>query len=132
MLAKIRELDTTRPIHYEGDLEAESADMYSRMYPLLQTLDKFVNQSEKPLILCGYGHLMGNSLGFLRQYQDYFYEYDQLQGGFIWEWANHGLLINKNGFDIYYYGGDFGEYPYDGVFIMGGFFDSQQANSWIN
>lgn len=95
------------------------------MYPLFQTLDKFVNQSEKPLILCEYGHAMGNSPGLLRQYQDYFYKYDQLQGGFIWEWANHGLLVNKNGYDVYYYGGDFGEYPHDGVFIMDGLLDSQ-------
>lgn len=125
MVAKIRELDTSRPIHYEGDLQAESTDLYSRMYPLFQTLDKFVNQSEKPLILCEYGHAMGNSPGLLRQYQDYFYKYDQLQGGFIWEWANHGLYVNKDGQDIYYYGGDFGEYPHDGVFIMDGLLDSQ-------
>jgi len=125
MVAKIRELDSSRPIHYEGDLDAESVDLYSRMYPLFQTLDKFVNQFEKPLILCEYGHAMGNSPGLLRQYQEYFYKYDQLQGGFIWEWANHGLLVKQNGYDVYYYGGDFGEYPHDGVFIMDGLLDSQ-------
>lgn len=104
MVTKIRELDTSRPIHYEGDLEADTTDLYSRMYPLFETLDKFANQSEKPLILCEYGHAMGNSPGLLRQYQDYFYKYESLQGGFIWEWANHGLYVNKNGKAVYYYG----------------------------
>ncbi|CAG8104034.1 unnamed protein product [Penicillium nalgiovense] len=125
MVTKIRELDTSRPIHYEGDLEADTTDLYSRMYPLFETLDKFANQSEKPLILCEYGHAMGNSPGLLRQYQDYFYKYESLQGGFIWEWANHGLYVNKNGKAVYYYGGDFGENPHDGVFIMDGLVDSQ-------
>lgn len=125
MVMKIKELDTSRPVHYEGDLEADTADLYSRMYPLFETLDKFANKSDKPLILCEYGHAMGNSPGLLRQYQDYFYKYESLQGGFIWEWANHGLYVNKGGKDVYCYGGDFGEYPHDGVFIMDGLVDSQ-------
>lgn len=125
MVAKIKNLDASRPVHYEGDLDAETADLYSRMYPLFKTLDKFVEQSKKPLILCEYGHAMGNGPGLLRQYQDYFYKYEQLQGGFIWEWANHGLLDIRDGHEMYCYGGDFGEYPHDGVFIMDGLLDSK-------
>lgn len=125
MVEKIRSIDPSRPIHYEGDLEAESTDMYSRMYLLFETLDKFTKKTDKPLILCEYGHAMGNGPGLLRKYQDYFYKYEHLQGGFIWEWANHGLYVKDNGNHVYYYGGDFGEYPHDGIFIMDGLLDSE-------
>ena len=52
---------------------------------------------------------MGNGPGGLDDYQDAFRKYKRLQGGFIWEWANHGLL-HKDGY--YAYGGDFGDQPH--------------------
>lgn len=124
MVKEIRENDPSRPIHYEGDLDAEATDFYSRMYSLLETVKTFIDK-DKPFILCEYAHAMGNSPGLLRQYQDLFYSHERLQGGFIWEWANHGIEVEKNGEKVYYYGGDFGEYPHDGVFIMDGLLDSR-------
>lgn len=125
MVQNIRLLDPSRPIHYEGDLDAKYVDVYSRMYLLFETLNKFIHKTDKPLILCEYGHAMGNGPGLLRQYQDYFYKYEHFQGGFIWEWSNHGLLTEIDGHKAYAYGGDFGEYPHDGVFIMDGLVDSE-------
>lgn len=122
MIEEIRSFDTSRPIHYEQDLEAECVDMFSKMYPSLSEVERFgKTPNGKPLILCEYGHAMGNSPGLIRQYQELFYKYENLQGGFIWEWNNHGILDGG----IYKYGGDFGEYPHDGVFIMDGLVNSE-------
>lgn len=125
MAKKIRQLDSTRPLHYEGDLDAEATDMYSRMYPLFETMLLFANQHDKPLVLCEYGHAMGNGPGLIRQYQELFYQYPQFQGGFIWEWNNHGIKTQINGDVVYAYGGDFGEPVHDGVFCMDGLVNSK-------
>lgn len=126
-----KQTDPTRPVHYEGDIEAVTADMYSFMYPPLEFLEGFAKKQgdnyKKPVILCEYGHAMGNGPGALREYQELFEKYPVLQGGFIWEWANHGLLNKdpKTGDEFYGYGGDFGEYPHDGTFVMDGLVNSE-------
>jgi beta-galactosidase len=101
------------------------------MYPPLTFLEKFAKQQgdkyKKPIVLCEYGHAMGNGPGALRQYQELFEKYPVLQGGFIWEWANHGLATvdPKTGSNFFAYGGDFGEYPHDGSFVMDGLVNSE-------
>ncbi|KAK8018318.1 hypothetical protein PG991_007508 [Apiospora marii] len=124
--------DTGRPIHYEGDVEAKSADMYSYMYPNMERLTNWVEtvgvnkadgSFEKPVVLCEYAHAMGNGPGWLQDYQDMFRKYPRLQGGFIWEWANHGLWNEEGGF--YGHGGDFGDEPNDGTFVMDGLCNSE-------
>ncbi|CAI6341954.1 unnamed protein product [Periconia digitata] len=117
-----------RPVHYEADREAASADMYSVMYPTLERIIEF-GQDEtktKPLVLCEYVHAMGNGPGNIKEYIDAFYKYPKLQGGFVWEWANHGLLTkDKTTGDEYYgYGGDFGEAVHDATFVMDGVVNS--------
>jgi beta-galactosidase len=131
MYELIKSVDPGRPVHYEGDMEAKTADMFSMMYPSLEVLKKFAakygDNFEKPLILCEYAHAMGNGPGGMREYQDLFYKERILQGGFIWEWANHGLLKKdeKSGKEFYAYGGDFGEYPHDGTFVMDGLLNAR-------
>ena len=118
--------DPSRPVHYEGDWEAKSADMYSYMYPEISKLVRLAqaegNKFEKPIILCEYGHAMGNGPGALEEYQQAFRTHRRLQGGFIWEWANHGLWkVEKDTGNSYYaYGGDFGDIPNDDSFVMDG------------
>lgn len=118
----IKEFDPSRPVHYEGDVEAKTADVFSWMYPTVQKCIDFAERgSEKPLILCEYGHAMGNGPGAIKEYVEVFRKYRQLQGGFIWEWANHGLLAEtEDGQEYYAYGGDFGDEPNDGNFVMDG------------
>lgn len=124
------ETDPGRLIHYEGDAHAETAHMYSYMYPSIQRLIKHAKESgvqdgkfEKPIVLCEYGHAMGNGPGWLEDYEQAFRDYPRLQGGFIWEWANHGLWKEDAGY--YAYGGDFGETPHDGTFVMDGLVNSK-------
>lgn len=123
----IRSYDPTRLIHYEPDLDAEVMDMHSRMYPYMNTIIDFAEDASKtkPLVLCEYIHAMGTGPGNIKEYLDAFYKYPSLQGGWVWEWANHGLLTKtKDGKEYYGYGGDFGDAPNDGNFVMDGMLDS--------
>ncbi|KAK7738309.1 Beta-galactosidase (Lactase) [Cytospora paraplurivora] len=126
-----KKVDPGRLIHYEGDANAETADMYSYMYPSIERLLKLSRTEgvkdgkyEKPVVLCEYGHAMGNGPGWLADYEEVFRNNRRLQGGFIWEWANHGLWkedgdgTGKGGYHAY--GGDFGDVPNDGTFVMDG------------
>ncbi|KAK6206028.1 hypothetical protein LQW54_007967 [Pestalotiopsis sp. IQ-011] len=120
----IKSYDDSRPIHYEADIHAETMDMYSRMYPAIEEIVAFAEDESKskPLVLCEFIHAMGNGPGNIMEYVDVFYKYAKLQGGFVWEWANHGLLAKdeETGDEYYAYGGDFGDEPNDGNFVMDG------------
>ncbi|KAK8049574.1 glycoside hydrolase family 2 protein [Apiospora phragmitis] len=120
----IKSFDDSRPIHYEADIHAETMDMYSRMYPPIEEIISFAEDESKtkPMVLCEYIHAMGNGPGNIKEYVDVFYKYPKLQGGFVWEWANHGLLKKdeESGDEFYAYGGDFGDVPNDYNFVMDG------------
>ncbi|KAJ3577186.1 hypothetical protein NPX13_g3381 [Xylaria arbuscula] len=120
----IKSYDDSRPVHYEADIYAETMDMYSRMYPPIEEMIEFADDKTKtkPLILCEYIHAMGNGPGNIKEYVDTFYKHEALQGGFVWEWANHGLVTKdkETGDEFYAYGGDFGDVPNDSNFIMDG------------
>lgn len=117
--------DPTRLIHYEPDAEAKTADIISHMYTspedLIREAEREGDSFVKPIILCEYAHAMGNGPGLLEDYQQAFRNHRRLQGGFIWEWANHGLWKDDgNGSGYFAYGGDFGDVPNDGTFVMDG------------
>lgn len=126
-----RDVDLTRLLHYEGDANAETTDMFSYMYPSVEHLEHLAKTEgvasdgtfNKPIILCEYAHAMGNGPGLLEDYEAVFTKHDRLQGGFIWEWANHGLWKEDAGY--FAYGGDFGDYPNDGTFVMDGLVNSR-------
>lgn len=124
----VKENDS-RPVHYESiyvgpnserdDSQAPELDFISRMYPGLDWLNDYLkNENEtRPCILCEYCHSMGNGPGDFKQYWDILNSSDYFCGGFVWEWADHGIRMNGKGF---FYGGDFGEYPHDGNFCVDG------------
>ncbi|KAL2759327.1 glycoside hydrolase family 2 protein [Sodiomyces alcalophilus JCM 7366] len=119
----IKTVDATRPVHYEGDRQAISVDMHSRMYLPVGDLVEFARQKSGkfPLVLCEFAHAMGNGPGALKEYIDAFYKYPRLMGGFVWEWANHGLRTKTpDGEEYMGYGGDFGDEPNDKNFVMDG------------
>ena len=71
--------------------------------------------------MCEYAHAMGNGPGGLTEYDQLVDRYPRFQGGFIWEWRDHGLLTHTaDGASFYGYGGDFGEAVHDGNFVMDG------------
>lgn len=102
--------DDTRPVQYEGGGYDAKSDIYCPMYARIWALRRHVNQRDaRPLILCEYAHAMGNSVGNLQDYWDLIYKYDQLQGGFIWDWVDQSFAIkDENNRDIWAFGGDLG------------------------
>lgn len=131
MYNHIKAYDDSRPIHYEADIYAETMDMYSRMYPPIDEIIRFGEDTSKtkPLVLCEFIHAMGNGPGNIKEYIDAFYKYPTLQGGFAWEWANHGLLTKdkQTSEEFYAYGGDFNEEVHDGTFVMDGLVNSDHS-----
>ncbi|KAI0595218.1 family 2 glycosyl hydrolase [Biscogniauxia sp. FL1348] len=127
MYDAIKEIDQTRLIHYEGDQDAQTADVFSRMYTPVDEMIKHGEEKDwkKPFVMCEYIHAMGNGPGGIKEYIDAFYKYPRLMGGFVWEWANHGLTTKTADGEKYYgYGGDFGDDPNDYTFVMDGLCDS--------
>lgn len=120
----VRSLDASRLIHYESDYGADITDVYSTMYTRLEGLSQIGESNDchgKPHILCEYGHAMGNGPGNLEEYQRLFRKYDRLQGGFIWEWYDHGIRReDKDGNRTWWYGGDFGDEPNNSNFCIDG------------
>ncbi|CAG7936765.1 unnamed protein product [Penicillium salamii] len=126
----IKNADPTRLVHYEGDREALSADLYSTMYWTIDAIKKHVTEkTDKPLIQCEYGHAMGNGPGGLKEYIEAYRTERLLQGGFIWEWCNHGLLKREGDLSYYAYGGDYGDEPNDADFILDGLVFSDHTPS---
>lgn len=135
MAHEARRRDGSRPLHYERDWTCEHTDVYSRMYATHAEVDAIGRGEEPPLddaaldahrrslpfIQCEYAHAMGNGPGGLTEYQELFEKYPRCQGGFVWEWIDHGLATRTaDGSAFYGYGGDFGEELHDGNFVADG------------
>jgi len=159
----LRSFDDSRPLHYEGacrpeweqtphDLESvkrgkTATDIVTTMYPPLSLLEAWDRSTDddRPFIMCEFSHAMGNSNGSLSDYWDLIENGRGLQGGFIWEWCDHGILIGPDGAltptvrvapgsnvaigmkdnnqgtgKAWRYGGDFGDLPTDLDFIADG------------
>lgn len=129
-------LDSSRPIHYEGDFDYTKSDFISRMYPIESLVKLMVEQKEfktslydnvanilaadnkaipqhaykdHPVIYCEYAHAMENSLGNFKEYVDDFEKYDHMAGGFIWDYVDQSLRKVEDGQEKWLYGGDFDE-----------------------
>lgn len=128
--ALVRRLDPTRPLHYEGalmfDLSAEApcTDVVCPMYASIDDIVAWARtgaDTRRPLILCEYSHAMGNSNGSLADYHAAFDTVPGLQGGFIWEWKDHGLRQRlDDGTERFAYGGQLGDTPHDANFVADG------------
>lgn len=129
------ELDNTRKFHYEGDFTFTKSDVISRMYPSPELMTKMGRREEfkiglfdnitnalaadnkpikksdyegKPVILCEYAHAMENSLGNFQEYMDDFEKYDNMCGGFIWDFVDQALRVyDENGNEQWTYGTDY-------------------------
>ena len=151
MAGWIRRLDPSRPLHYEGAVwgwdavvgppayaepgqggnprkgapGALASDLICPMYPPIDALVNWATTNDpadrRPMVLCEYSHAMGNSNGSLGDYFDAFENHRGLQGGFIWEWCDHGIARRTSeGKEYFAYGGDFGDTPNDLNFCCDG------------
>ncbi len=136
-ITKLRAYDPDRIIHHEGEVKTHwhqrgntytggvnrSNDLVNPMYPTIESIIEYATLAKdpRPMILCEYSHAMGNSNGSLAEYWDAFERYKGLQGGFIWEWVDHGIVQSDDqGREFWAYGGDFGETIHDGNFVADG------------
>ena len=108
--AWLKENDSTRPTQYEGATGYKNSDIQAPMYWSIERMIEYTKKEEtRPLIQCEYAHAMGNSVGNLQDYWNAIEKYDIMQGGFIWDWVDQGLLTkNEKGQEFWAYGGDLG------------------------
>jgi beta-galactosidase len=116
--------DPSRPVMYERARWHTRMDLVTPMYTPITGLLEYVSEwRDRPLIMCEYAHAMGNSLGNFQDYWDVIYAHPQLQGGFIWDWADQGLAATTpDGRPFWAYGGDYGPpgTPSDENFLANG------------
>jgi len=127
--AYARNFDPSRPLHYEGGIRGNwmgshsLTDVIAPMYPAISAIKEYATSSkaDRPLIMCEYSHAMGNSNGTLAEYWDVIESTHGLQGGFIWEFWDHGpVQTMPDGSKRNAYGGDYGEVRHDGNFCCDG------------
>jgi beta-galactosidase len=121
----IKNRDTSRPVQYERAGMEWNTDIFVPMYATPDDIERYAKDplSDRPLILCEYAHAMGNSLGNFTEYWDIIRKYPLLQGGFIWDWVDQGLVkIDEKGNRFWAYGGDYGPTgtPTSGDFCING------------
>lgn len=112
-----------RPVNYERAQWEWNSDMYVPQYPSAKWLESIGKKgSDRPVVPSEYSHAMGNSNGNLWAQWQAIYTYPNLQGGYIWDWVDQGILeIDKNGNAYWAYGGDYGvDQPSDGNFLCNG------------
>ncbi len=129
-----RRADPGRLVHYEGiswnRAYSATSDVESQMYTPAAGVREFLRtHRDKPFILCEYSHAMGNSCGGLSLYTEYAYEEPLYQGGFIWEYMDHGIAAGCGGKTDYNYGGDYGDRPTDREFCIDGLVTPDRRNS---
>jgi beta-galactosidase len=124
--------NTKRPVQYERpykDYDESLYDMDSNtdiivpQYPSPARFEEVgKSKTDRPYIPSEYAHAMGNSTGNFQDYWDIIEQYDNLQGGFIWDWVDQSIWkTNEKGERYYAYGGDYGEnMPTDNTFLNNG------------
>lgn len=142
-----RQLDQSRPFHYEGDYDLSVSDFLSRMYPTPQYLERLGNHEAirvgffenllnllaadykqanpdqyrgKPVVVCEYAHAMENSLGNFYKFMEVFEKYKNMAGGFIWDFVDQSICLKDENGTRWLYGGDFGEEKTHGYFCANG------------
>ena len=121
--------DPSRITHYEsvnidGTKTSKETDTVSRMYATPEWCEEYLKDEEenRPLVLCEFSHVLGNSPGDFKDYFDIIYSNPRFCGAFVWEWCDHGFSkgTKADGRAKFGYGGDFGETVHDGTFCLDG------------
>ena len=129
----IKAIDITkRPVQYERPYKERDGNVFDMdsntdiivpQYPSPANFKEVgKSKTDRPYIPSEYAHSMGNSTGNFQDYWDIIEQYDNLQGGFIWDWVDQSIWkTNEKGEKYYAYGGDYGEnMPSDNSFLNNG------------
>lgn len=119
----LKKFDTTRPVQYERNNDI--VDMGSNQYPSIGWVKYAVQGTDKgikyPFHISEYAHSMGNAVGNLVDYWDAIESTNFFCGGAIWDWVDQSLYnYEPDGTRYLAYGGNFGDTPNDGQFVMNG------------
>ncbi|HAQ18314.1 MAG TPA: beta-galactosidase [Prolixibacteraceae bacterium] len=129
--AWLKSSDPSRPVQYEQAGKAANTDIVCPMYARIKNMEDYAKSNPtKPYIQCEYAHSMGNSTGNLQDYWDVIEKYPVLQGGFIWDWVDQGILTkDAQGNKFWAYGGDLGSdtLPTDGNFCCNGLINPDRS-----
>lgn len=132
----LKKNDPTRLVQCEGAGKYSNTDI---MCPMYESVNEIVGYAQgkseykntsRPHVQCEYAHAMGNSVGNLKEYWDAIRKYPILQGGFIWDWIDQGLLTrDAHGREFFAYGGDLGasRLPNDDNFCANGLLNSDRT-----
>ncbi|GGH02302.1 beta-galactosidase [Polaribacter pacificus] len=144
-----------RPVQYERPYKDRDGSLYDMdwntdiivpQYPSPATFEKIgSSKTDRPFIPSEYAHAMGNSTGNFADYWEIIEKYENLQGGFIWDWVDQSIWkTNDKGERFYAYGGDYGKgMPSDNSFLNNGIvfpdrtaqpalFEVKKAHEYIN
>ena len=120
--AALKAFDVTRPVQYERNNDI--VDMGSNQYPSVSWVRQAVKGQmgiKYPFHISEYAHSMGNAVGNLQDYWDAIESTNFFCGGAIWDWIDQSMMnYTKDGRRYLAYGGDFGDTPNDGQFVMNG------------
>lgn len=127
----VKARDNSRPVQYEQAYQRDyNTDIICHMYPSWWDMQRDAKKDlGRPYIMCEYAHAMGNSMGNFQEYWDLMRSSKNMQGGFIWEWYNHGYKsYDEQGRAYWAYGGDLNGYDRmnDGNFCMDGIISPDQ------
>lgn len=118
----LKTFDLTRPVQYERNNDI--VDMGSNQYPSVNWVRAAVKGKmniKYPFHISEYAHSMGNAEGNLQDYWDAIESTNYFMGGAIWDWIDQSMYnYTKDGIRYLAYGGDFGDMPNDGQFVMNG------------
>ncbi len=120
---ELKKFDTSRPVQYERNNDI--VDIGSNQYPSVEWVRGAASGKyniKYPFHISEYAHSMGNASGNLTDYWEAIESTNYLCGGAIWDWVDQSMLNYdpKTGERYFAYGGDFGDYPNDGQFVMNG------------
>ena len=118
----LKAFDPSRPVQYERNNQI--VDMGSDQYPSVGTVRdraKGITGEKFPFHISEYAHSMGNAVGNLQDYWDAIESSNFICGGAIWDWIDQSMYnYTRDGRRYLAYGGDFGDTPNDGQFVMNG------------
>lgn len=119
-----------RPVNYERAQWEWNSDMYVPQYPGTTWFTTIGEKgSDRPVVPSEYSHAMGNSNGNIVAQWNEINKYPNLQGGYIWDWVDQGILeMDENNKEYWTYGGDYGvDSPSDGNFLCNGLINPDRS-----
>lgn len=119
----LKKVDTSRPVQYERNNSI--VDMGSNQYPSIGWMNAAVTGKMRikyPFHVSEYAHSMGNACGNLVDYWNAIESTNFFCGGAIWDWVDQATYNYhpETGERYLAYGGDFGDKPNSGQFVMNG------------